>query len=98
MKTMQEFVKHKIQVLDSKYPNAIPVFGGALWVYNGDTFSNERFVNTLFTIATNAKFFKWHEGPAQAMRRFCNLCMIDSEVIELCLGMKFEELCEHEEE
>lgn len=93
MKTMQQFIKHKIQVLDSKYPNAIPVFGGALWVYNGDTFSSERFVNTLFTIAENAKFFNWHESPADAMRRFCSICMMDAQAIEGCLGAKFEELC-----
>ena len=97
MKTIQEFIKYKIKVLDAKYPNAIPVFGGALWVYNGDVINNENFVNALFTVADNARFFNWHESPAQAMRRFCNICMMDSEAIELCLGMKFEDICREEE-
>lgn len=93
MKTIQQFIRRKIEVLDSKYPNAISVFGGALWVYDGNTLSNERFVTALFTIAENAKFFEWHESPADAMRRFCHICMMDPTTIESCLGVKFEELC-----
>ena len=96
MKTIQQFVRHRIEVLDAKYPNAISVFGGALWVYNGDTLNNERFVTALFNIAENARFFNWHESPADAMRRFCSICMMDAEAIEVCLGMKFEELCQNE--
>ena len=93
MKTIQQFIKHKIEVLDSQYPNAIPVFGGALWAYNGDTLNNENFVTALFNIPTNAKFFKWHESPAQAMRRFCHICMMDPVAIEAAMGVKFEVLC-----
>lgn len=93
MKTMQEFIKHKVEVLDSKYPNAIPVFGGAIWVYHDDDFDSKRFISGLSNVAKNAKFFKWHEGVAGAMRRFCNICMVDPVVIEVCLGENFEELC-----
>lgn len=96
MKTTQDFIKHKIECLDNKYPNAIPVFGSALWVYHDNDFDSERFISGLSRIAENAKFFKWHEGVAGAMRRYCHICMMDPVAIEVALGMKFEELCAEE--
>lgn len=93
MKTIQDFIKHNIEVLDSKYPNAIPIFGGALWVYHDDDFDSQRFIAGLSHIAKNAEFFKWHEGVAGAMYRYCHICMVDPMVVEVALGMKFEELC-----
>jgi len=93
MKTTQEFIKHKIECLDNKYPNAIPVFGGALWVYHDNDFDSKRFIAGLHHIAENAEFFKWHEGVAGAIRRYCNICMVDPVVVEVVLGMKLEELC-----
>ena len=93
MKTTQEFIRHNIEVLDSKYHNAIPIFGGALWVYHDNDFDSERFIASLHHIAENAKFFGWHEGVAGAMRRFCHICMVDPVVVESCIGMSFEELC-----
>lgn len=93
MKTTQDFVKHNIEVLDSKYPNAIPIFGGALWVYHGDEFDSQRFMASLSHIAHNAEFFGWHEGVVGAIRRFCHLCMVDPSIVEVALGVKLEELC-----
>lgn len=93
MKTTQDFIKYQIEVLDAKYPNAIPIFGGAIWVYNNNDFDSQRFIAGLSHIAKNAKFFKWHEGVADAMRRYCNICMVDPMIVEVELGMKFEELC-----
>ena len=93
MKTMQEFIRYKIERLDDKYPNAIPVFGGALWVYHDDDFDSRRFVAGLDHVSENAEFFKWHEGVAGAMRRYCNICMMDPVAVESVIGMTFEELC-----
>lgn len=93
MKTIQDFIKHKIEVLDSKYPKAIPVFSRALWVYHGNDFDSERFVNALLEVAEDAKFYNWHESPADAMRRFCHICMMDPVSIEAAMGVKFEALC-----
>lgn len=93
MKTMQEFIRHNIEVLDSKYPNAIPIFGGALWVYHNNTLDSDRFIFGLHHVVNNARFFKWHEGVAGAMRRYCHICMVDPMVVEVELGMRFEELC-----
>ena len=90
MKTTQDFIKHKIECLDAKYPNAIPIFGGALWVYHDNDFDSQRFIAGLSHIAENAKFFKWHEGVAGAMRRYCHICMVDPLIVEIELGMKFD--------
>lgn len=93
MKTTQDFIKHNIECLDSKYPNAIPIFGGALWVYHDNNFDSERFIAGLSHVAKSAKFFNWHEGITGAMRRYCNICMVDPAMVENVLGVKFEELC-----
>lgn len=93
MKTTQDFVKYKIECLDSKYPNAIPIFGGALWVYHDNNFDSQRFISGLSHIAENAEFFKWHEGVAGALRRYCHICMVDPMIVEVELGATFEELC-----
>lgn len=91
MKTTQDFIKNNIECLDSKYPNAIPIFGGALWVYHGNNFSSEHFLAGLSHVAKSAKFFKWHEGVVGAIRRYCNICMIDPAIVESALGIKLEQ-------
>ena len=93
MKTTQDFIKHTIECLNARYSNAIPVFGGALWVYDGNNFNSKRFVSALSNVASDAKFFKWHEGTAGAMRRFCRICMVDPTLIEATLGTTFDEIC-----
>lgn len=93
MKTTQDFIKYQIEVLQSKHSNAIPIFGGALWVYHDNDFDSQRFIAGISHIAHNAKFFNWHEGVAGALRRYCHICMVDPMIVEVELGMKFEELC-----
>lgn len=89
-------VHRAICSLDNKYPNAIPVFGGALGAYeyiNCDHPDFGKFVGCLPTVVSNAKFYKWHEGVIGALRRFCRLCLVDPALIEAYLGITFEELC-----
>lgn len=76
-----------IEALDEKYSNAIPIFGGALWVHNLETL-----VGSLPSVISGAKFWKWHAGVAGACRTFCHLCGYDPALIEVYLGMRFEEL------
>lgn len=76
-----------IEALDEKYPNAIPIFGGALWVHD-----LEALIDSLPSLISNAKFWKWHGGLADACRTFCHLCFIDPALVECCIGMKFEQL------
>lgn len=80
---------HFIEALDEEYDNAIPIFGGAIWINPTDI---DRIINYLPTIIHNAKFWKWHGGLADACRTFCHCLFIDPALIESCIGMKFEEL------
>lgn len=92
-----EGVHNAIMSLDAKYPNAIPVFGGALGAYdyiNCDNPDFHKFAMCLSSVAHNATFFHWHEGVVGALRRFCHLCLVDPDLVELYLGMSLAELCE----
>jgi hypothetical protein len=76
-----------VEALDEKYPNAIPIFGGAIWV-NGI----EGIIKSLPHVIHSAKFFGWHDTLANACRTFCHLCFIDPALVECHIGMKFEKL------
>ena len=84
---MNEYTKHLVEKLDEKYGNAIPIFGGAIWVDG-----LEKLISGLPHVIQSAKFFKWHESLANACRTFCHLCGYDPALIEVYIGMKFEEL------
>lgn len=76
-----------IEALDEKYSNAIPIFGGALWVNDLETL-----IASLPSVISGARFFKWHESIANACRTFCHLCGYDPALIEVYIGVRFEEL------
>jgi hypothetical protein len=80
-----------IEDLDEKYGNAIPIFGGALWVNDLETL-----VASLPHIIHSAKFFGWHDTLAGACRTFCSLTFTDSALVECYIGIKFEKLCQEE--
>ena len=90
-------VYNAIIALDAKYPNAIPVFGGALGAYehiNSEHPNIKAFVFCLPEVVHSAKFHKWHEGTVGAVRRFCHLCLVDPQLVELYIGMPLHEFCE----
>lgn len=62
-------------------------------MYNDNGFDSKRFIARLSHIAENAEFFKWHDGVVGAMRRYCNICMVDHAIIEVAIGVKLESLC-----
>jgi len=78
-----------VEALDEKHPNAIPIFGGAVFVHN-----IEGIIRSLPHVIHSAKFFKWHDTIANACRTFCSLCFIDPTLVECAIGMKFEKLTE----
>lgn len=78
-----------VEELDEKYGNAIPIFGGAIWV-NGI----EGIIQSLPHVIHSAKFFGWHDTLANACRTFCSLCFVDPALIECYIGIKFEKLTE----
>ena len=82
--------------LADKYDNAIPVFGAALGAYDYvhcDTPDFKKFINRLRNVAYDAKFYKWHEGPVGAVRRFCRICLVDPTLIEIYTNMSIEQFC-----
>ena len=90
-----EYIYNAIVALDDKYPNAIPVFGGALSAYNyvnSDAPNFGKFVSYIPTVVHNAKFYSWHEGVVGAIRTFCRLCLVDPMLVELYVGMPLAEL------
>ena len=78
-----------IETLAEKYPNAIPIFGVALWIDGV-----EELVDCLPNLIDDVKFYGWHETPANACRTLCRLCFVDPALIEAYIGMKFEQLNE----
>lgn len=78
-----------VEALDEKYPNAIPIFGGAIWVKD-----IAGIIQSLPHVIHSAQFFKWHDTLANACRTFCHLCFTDPMLVELYIGMKFEKLTE----
>ena len=94
MKTTQDLVRHNIEVLDANHSNAIPIFGGALWVYHENDFDAELFFAGLHHVVKNARFFKWHEGITGAIRRYCHICMVDPMLVEVALGMRLGDVYE----
>ena len=88
-------VYNAITTLDTKYPNTIPIFGGALGAYNAlEVGDIDRFEALMTDAVDNAKFYKWHESSADVARRFCTICRVDPALIEAGFGMRFEELFE----
>lgn len=84
---VSESTERAIIDLDDKYPNAIAIFGGARLVQNIDDI-----VGMLPTVVRTAKFFQWHETPANTCRTFCTLCFIDPALVECFIGTKFEKI------
>ena len=78
-----------IEELAKKHSNAIPIFGGALWV---DATDMHAIIKHLTNIIRGAQFWKWHAGLADACRTFCHCLFVDPALVEAYIGMKFEQL------
>ena len=86
-------IKSAIEALDAKYPNAIPVFGGALSAskyVNCENPDMSKFIHFLADAIHNAEFFKWHENAIGVIKRFCNLCYVDPALVEAYLGVSLD--------
>lgn len=93
-----DIIKDNILALENKYENSVAVMGGAYWAaqeVHCDKPNFEKFVEYLCNMLHDYKFFGWHESKPQAMRTFCKLCMVDPMLVEVYLGMKFEEVVSH---
>lgn len=84
---MNEQTMRLIEKLDQKYGNAIPIFGGAIWVK-----CIEDIPAHLPHVVKTAQFFEWHDCVANACRTFCTLCGFDPALVEVLVGARFEAL------
>ena len=80
-----------IESLQEKHNNAIPIFGGAIWIDGTDL---DKVALYLPSIIRNAEFHGWHDTPANACRIFCHCLFVDPMLIEVYLGSTFEEFVE----
>ena len=77
-----------IEDLDRRYGNAIPVFGGAYHIDH----DFESIIRYFPNVLRYAKMWDWHENPADTLRTFCHCCFVDPALVEIFIGMKFENL------
>jgi len=90
-----DIIKDNILALEDKHENAFAVMAGAYWAVqevHKDKPDFDKFVEYLFNMIDDYKFFGYHEPIPQAMRTFCKLAMVDPALVEVYLGMKFEEV------
>ena len=88
-------IQHRILTLQDKYDNAVAVMGGAYWAsqeVHNDKPNFNKFIEYLSNMLIDYDFLGWHESKPQAMRTFCKLAMVDPTLVEVYLGMKFEEV------
>jgi hypothetical protein len=78
-----------IEKLAEKHSNAIPIFGGALWINSADM---DAIIDYLPNIIRSAQFWKWHAGVADACRMFCHCLFVDPALVEVCIGATFDEI------
>lgn len=80
-----------IERLQEKHSNAIPIFGGAIFIDGADIYKVSLY---LPSIIRNAEFFKWHNTLANACRVFCRCLFVDPMLVEAYIGSTFEEFVE----
>lgn len=80
-----------IERLHEKYNNAIPIFGGAIFLDGSDIYNVATY---LPAIIRNAEFFRWHDTLANACRTFCHILFIDPMLMEAYIGSSFEDFVE----
>jgi hypothetical protein len=76
-----------LENLNERHSHAIAIFGCAACVKD-----IQGVLDCLAQVIKNAKFYRWHESPANACRTFCHLCLIDPSLVEVYIGVTFEKL------
>ena len=90
-----EMVKDAVIHLSETYRNAVPIFGGAPLAYmeiHKEEPNFDGFIGYLAHVIDEAKFRRWHDGIAGALRTFCHLCLVDPALVEAYLGVRFEQI------
>ena len=90
---MRNNIINQINKLKQEYGIGPEVFGGAIYAYPYiENCDFDGFCGYLDTVITASKDFNWEDGIADAMRIFCHLCGADPGLIEVHLGMRFNDI------
>ncbi len=85
--------QHRLYALQKSYPQAIPVLGGAVFATSAARAGDMgAFVEGLMKVPSGAVFRK--VPVADALEKFCEVCLVDRKLIERYIGMSFEDVAQ----
>ena len=88
-----EGVQRRLYALQKTYPQSIPVLGGAVFAASAAKAGDmDAFVEGLMKVPFDAVSRK--VPVTDALEKFCEVCLVDRRLIELYIGMSFEEVAQ----
>ena len=86
-------VDDRLCALQERNTHAIPVLGGAVYAAEyAEKNDLQKFMEYLPRVIESAYIYSWEGGIADALRTFCNLCLIDPTLIEVLYGKRFADI------
>ena len=86
-----EGTQRRLYALQKTYPQAIPVLGGAVFATSAARAGDmDAFVGGLMKVPFDAVFRK--VPVADALEKFCEVCLVDRKLVERYIGMSFEDV------
>lgn len=88
-----EGAQRRLYALQKSYPQSIPVLGGAVFAMSAARAGDmDAFVEGLMKVPSDAVFRK--VPVADALEKFCEVCLVDRKLIERYIGMSFEDVAQ----
>lgn len=88
-----EGTQRRLYALQKTYPQAIPVLGGAVFATSAARAGDmDAFVEGLKKVPFDAVFRK--VPVADALEKFCEVCLVDRKLVERYIGMSFEDVAQ----
>lgn len=88
-----EGAQRRLYALQKTYPQAIPVLGGAVFATSAARAGDmDAFVEGLMKVPFDAVFRK--VPVADALEKFCEVCLVDRKLVERYIGMGFEDVAQ----
>ena len=85
-------IEKMLNELSKEYRGVHDIFGGAFIVCGDEDKADiGELIKCIPMVAISAYTHKWHNGVDGALRLFCQLCRVDSQLIEACIGKPFSE-------
>lgn len=84
-------IERMLERLSENNRGVYPIFGGAFLVCANEVPDIECLIRCLPSVVTNARFWGWQKGVNHALRTFCHICCVDPRLIEMCIGISFDD-------